>query len=1665
MKRIMSLALVLMMLLNVAVPTVNVFAEDGATVVSQEENAQVEDAKDTNEVVTNAQAGEPQTDNGNADQQSGDANADKTEEETAPANTEGSAEATDKTAEEKELTDEEMLAGALLANDPKYTFSDGPVGKDVTEAVTVEKLDVYVQDTTGIYLDGKKTDNTISDWHMVTFKYFWHISAENFTKHNVQPGDIFEIEGPSAEQFKNGNTIFGNEYPLQFGEESLGKFKIIQEGQKTKIIARFNDKINNKGEVTDGYYTIKLASSKSGYIGKVDEEATKNAGVGKIIFIFEKPPVRPIGVGIFTPSQITKNAYDKSLEIKREGNSEKETVSVIQWEVLVNGDQYEKLMETNDFEERKEVWIEDTFQSSDAAFLFDASFTIVPRMHTIIEKNGKKELGEAVTLWNSMDVKKIHEPEDNESFDDFMLRLKGSKDANKPRTIQPLEAAVYPNRRQQGTDTLRVMVYLGDLTKDRDYSDVKTWGSTFTYEYIRGRYQTLLDEKRLRPELLPDNATAEQIKNADEYALRRFENTLRAYTTWERDVLDEHGKKIGTVPANPVAKPILYYGIIFHTTHKNNGLINNSARMTWNEGKSSSNEVIRTKKYVSAEGGAKVTDVVDILIKKNWQGKAGGELKFTVTGDDTKRLEKQGDSFVEVDKEPSKYEVTLPAGQTIATIKNVIQNKEILEGGKKKVVPIQFTVTEEMTGEDSQKYVLVENKQVAGSYVFNITNKNTETVRVVVTKAWIGDKLPENSDGSVLVNIYDSRDTKFEYPVSENQKVTYDAVTKVGTLEVNLPKYHLGDKYDSNVPVEYVVKEVKDEKSTLVDNNTEYHHDMNTQTIGLTNTVNTKIILKKLWLTGEGKVNPTATILIKNGDKEVARMETATDKEMTYFLPEFDNANKPITYTVEEAAIDGYSSHKEESVQEGAKKYTFTNRELHNLQVTKKWNNGNTPVSKAVKLTLYYKNSDNEAFKKEYIDVDTKITAVYTNASGEQPAPLDNTDGKVKFTLPADSVDGVLLIKGLPYHDKSGNTLYYSVREDEVEGFLPCIVCNDNKHQEKTLYNLASKTLTLKKAWAVSSDTQKRDVEFILTNNGSAFDYNIAEVIKKANPSVTVEANKIKVIVPKAAGEVRLTVPAYDLKNQEINYKVEEVQLDGFYAPKYDYSTPNQITVKNISSEIVSVKVKKVWRHPKGTPEKNVTIAVRPAQTPEKAVMLPKAGVDGDAKWEHTFEGLPKFDSKTGEIINYEVVETGKPAGYNVNYSEEGDKKLVINTIEGKVSISVSKKWLGAIKADSVTVGLFQNDVDTNKRAVLRAKAGDTDPKVWTDNVTFVDLAQYDGSGVPYRYTIKEIKIGDVDVVNNETADYKVTVNNYEIINYNKEKIEVPFIKTWVGKPAAQVVFRLKADGNVTGQSVTLTAADVIKATETDEWEGKVSWAGKFTNLPKYSETDGHVIVYTVEEEVVAGYTLEQKGNEFINTNTEKIEVSVEKRWVNSSVESVQIELLADGKKLDGITLKAPWKHTFTDLFKYDQTTGKEIVYTVVEKEVPNFKTTYEGDMKNGLIVVNTYIPPIPPYVPETPGGDGDKPTPPNPPTTTEEIPGEPTPEGEPNKPTPPTPTTPPTPGTPPTEPSIPEEEIPTDPIPQGNTELPKTDGIPAGVLWLLGLGLTGLGLFFKKEK
>ena len=177
-------------------------------------------------------------------------------------------------------------------------------------------------------------------------------------------------------------------------------------------------------------------------------------------------------------------------------------------------------------------------------------------------------------------------------------------------------------------------------------------------------------------------------------------------------------------------------------------------------------------------------------------------------------------------------------------------------------------------------------------------------------------------------------------------------------------------------------------------------------------------------------------------------------------------------------------------------------------------------------------------------------------------------------------------------------------------------------------------------------------------------------------------------------------------------------------------------------------------------------------------------------------------------------------------------------------------------------------------------------------------------------------------------------------------KTSVPVTKIWVGPKAGPITVHLLADGTDTGKTLTLNEAG--------------NWKGTFDGLRKY-KTDGTEIVYTVKEDDVANYTVAITGDAttgftITNTNTEKVNVPVAKKWIGPKANSVTVHLLADGVDT-GKTLTLDeagnWTGTFSSLDKY-KADGTEIVYTVKEDDIANYTVAITGDVTSGFTITNT---------------------------------------------------------------------------------------------------------------
>ena len=327
-----------------------------------------------------------------------------------------------------------------------------------------------------------------------------------------------------------------------------------------------------------------------------------------------------------------------------------------------------------------------------------------------------------------------------------------------------------------------------------------------------------------------------------------------------------------------------------------------------------------------------------------------------------------------------------------------------------------------------------------------------------------------------------------------------------------------------------------------------------------------------------------------------------------------------------------------------------------------------------------------------------------------------------------------------------------------------------------------------------------------------------------------------------------------------------------------------------------------------------------------------------------------------GELGNlvkdkYKLVEKEAPQGYKklseeeATIVEESDfsetdrtaSKTIANVPE-TVDVTVTKAWVGPAK-DSATVEL-KKEGQNNVIQTYVLKPGEN----WTHK--FENLPKYESNGTLIKYTVKEKNIpqGYTSVVTGSVE------KGFTITNTNNEKVNVSVTKAWVGpkKASAKVVLKKDGDSAVIEEKVLNEAG---------------SWTATFAPQPKY-EDNGTEIKYTVEEkDVPQGYTADvtgtvEDGFKITNTNIEKTEVNVEKKWIGDTGNSVvaQVKKVGSETVLAEHELKASeqWKHTFTGLDKY-ATDGSLINYRVVEKTVPTgYEVSYDKDQTGKFIIKNT---------------------------------------------------------------------------------------------------------------
>ena len=293
-----------------------------------------------------------------------------------------------------------------------------------------------------------------------------------------------------------------------------------------------------------------------------------------------------------------------------------------------------------------------------------------------------------------------------------------------------------------------------------------------------------------------------------------------------------------------------------------------------------------------------------------------------------------------------------------------------------------------------------------------------------------------------------------------------------------------------------------------------------------------------------------------------------------------------------------------------------------------------------------------------------------------------------------------------------------------------------------------------------------------------------------------------------------------------------------------------------------------------------------------------------------------------------------------------GETSPVTNILRERIRIPVTKTWIGP-KGEAVTVKLLADNNDSGKTVTLSKDNN------WS--ATFEGLPKYKANGSEIAYKVTEAEVTGVDASKYTTTVTGSAAEGFTITNTNKETIDIPVTKTWIGPKGEAVTVKLLADNNDSGKTVTLSKDN--------------NWSATFEGLPKY-KANGSEIAYKVTEAEVTGvdaskYTTTVTGSAaegftITNTNKETIDIQGSKTWDDDEnrdgarPDSITVRLHADGVEKDAKTVTADdnWTWSFEGLPKYDSTDGHEISYTLTEDAVAGYATT-----TNNYDVKNSYTP------------------------------------------------------------------------------------------------------------
>ena len=801
-----------------------------------------------------------------------------------------------------------------------------------------------------------------------------------------------------------------------------------------------------------------------------------------------------------------------------------------------------------------------------------------------------------------------------------------------------------------------------------------------------------------------------------------------------------------------------------------------------------------------------------------------------------------------------------------------------------------------------------------------------------------------------------------------------------------------------------------------------------------------KLTIKKKWV-GDGRTNAEFEVKDETGNKAANNIILNNDPwSTTIELPKWDKVTGQLKkYTVNEVNLSkAFTSSSESKTENDKIEVTFTNTRIKRwLEVEKKWFGNPAVVANSL-----------ANFKLEYLGVNSR-----------------------QFSLPNN--DGTLIQKfNLPVYDLNGNPIEYKISETPVEGFAADATAHTVKLSELlqgetlaipkkiTFTNTELIDITVKKVWDANVPmSEQKSVEAAIFNGATEVD---SVKLNEGNGWQHTFTN-----LPYL--ENGYTVKETAVNGAEVNDDLKK--LYDIVVDKENIKETTTVTIKNSFKLPVpaedKIKVVKQWMVNPGNKEVTVKVFKKTIGTPAEPskwietsdfkklrggyVLEADFNKPTDAEDYYVLEtaigGTELTEDEIQNILNSNNLETVqyKIGEYDVLVKEPEDRTFFIKNSNDKklTELNVEKQWSAHTLARYVQPVKVQLYAETG--GVLEAVGSPVELNSAKWKTRFKGLDKYDNNGKEIKYHVAEVAVAD-EMKNDVTlSDIQ---NGYKIGKYD-----------------------VAVDGDGTENIVIRNDVNLVDITARKDW-GTVSESNRkpveFTLYKREGAEHKEVAGRTLTG-AGGNWTVEFKDQPRADENGEEFTYYVFETKIDGT--AVGIDPLAGvGYTVDPITQTILYTTGTINNGKYSVVIS---VNAVNNKEIV-VKNSFTANNSGGIIV-----PPIPGFDPNPPAPGNNTPAVDVPDDTTPqgnanadktnteadntdadnadddgvvEIDGDDTPEGKAKD------------GA---DNSSPQgtTDIGEDETPQGRAALPKTGGTAGDFFGIIGLGLIGLGLVFKKRK